>query len=214
MGLAHGARRVDVPLPAEALPRDEAPTSRLGSPEETTQILLACRRGQEGDFDRLFTITYDELRKIARVQLQRLRPGVTLDTCGLIHEAYLKLAGRDTVPWRDRSHFFAIAARAMRQVIVDNAKKRCTRKHGAGVRHVRVEDLQVGVSSQAEVLVALDQALTRLADLDGRLIQVVECRFFAGYSPRETAEALGVSIRTVQREWKRAMAWLKEEISR
>ncbi len=194
--------------------RDAPPLRGRGSTEETTRILLACRHGEEEGFHRLVTLTYDELHKIARVQLQRLRPGNTLDTVGLIHEAYLKLVGRDTVPWRDRSHFFAVAARAMRQVIVDYAKKKCTRKHGGGALHVRLEDLQIGVSKEAEMLVALDEALTRLADLDGRLIQVVECRFYAGYSLRETADALGVSIRTVQREWKRARAWLKQEISR
>ena len=200
-------------LDAEALSQEDTlRRSCSDAKQEMTRILLACRQGDRGGFHRLVNITYAELHKIARSQLQRLRPGNTLDTVGLIHEAYLKLVGRGPVPWRDRSHFFGVAARAMRQVIVDYAKKKSTRKHGAGAVRVRLDNLQIGVSREAEMLVALDDALTRLATLDGRLIQIVECRFYAGYSLRETADVLGVSTRTVQREWQRARAWLKEEI--
>ena len=190
--------------------------SALNEPEpspEVTQILLADREDDVDDFRRVVSLTYDELRKIAKAQLRKLRPGATLDTGGLIHETYLKLAKQGSTPWQDRSHFFAVAARAMRQILVDYAKKKCTQKHGAKVQYVSLDGVAMGVSRQAESLLALDAALIRLAALDPRLIQVVECRFYAGYSEQETADVLNVSIRTVQREWKRARAWLKEEIN-
>ena len=125
----------------------------------------------------------------------------------------MKLAEHSNVRWRDRGHFFAVAARAMRQVIVDYARQRKALKRGGGVPHVAVTEADLAVEMQAETLIALDRALTNLAAMDPRLIRIVECRFFAGYSERETADALSISLRTVQRDWKRARAWLKVEMS-
>jgi RNA polymerase sigma factor (TIGR02999 family) len=175
-----------------------------------TRALLACRQGDENAFRQLIDLVYGDLHRIAHRQLLLMRPGRTLNTTGLVHETYLKLVDHTQVEWQDRSHFFAVAARAMRQIIVDHAKKRSTAKHGGNVVRVELDEAQLGVSQQAEMVLALNEALTRLAAIDARLIRIVECRFFAGYSERETAEALGVSLRTAQRDWMRARAWLRE----
>ena len=175
--------------------------------EGITSVLVAHREGQPGAFDRLVGLVYPELRRIARGQLGRWRRGLSLDTSGLVHEAYLKLVDQTRADWQDRNHFFAIAARGMRQLIIDYARKRQTQKRGGHV--VALANQDVAVQSQVERLLALDELLHRLEAEDSRLLQVVECRFFAGYSEAETAEALGVSTRTVERDWLRAKSWLK-----
>jgi RNA polymerase sigma factor (TIGR02999 family) len=179
-----------------------------------TQALLQCRQGDQSAFPKLMELLYDELRRLAHRQLRRDRPGQTLNTTGLVHEAYLKLVDHTQIAWQDRAHFFAVTARAMRQIIVDHARKRATTRHGGDMLRVELDRTAVGVTHQAEMLLALDEALHRLAAVDTRLIQVVECRFFAGYSERETAAALNTSLRTVQRDWKRAKAWLREVMER
>ena len=183
-----------------------------GSPREgVTQLLIAYRDGDRGAFDRLMPIIYDDLRRIARRQLRRGAPQ-TLNTTGLVHEAYLKLVDPSRVDWQDRGHFLAVSARAMRQVIIGYARKRSAVKRGGGERPVTLDEAQVAVDDQADRLLALDRALERLGGRDERLARVVECRFFAGLSEEETAQALGVSLRTAQRDWMRARAWLKEEL--
>ena len=137
----------------------------------------------------------------------------TIDTTGLVHEAYLKLVDQTRAEYRDRSHFFAVAARAMRQILVDEARRRSAGKRGGGVAAVTLEeDRHGGVSADADFLLSLEEALQSLGRLDPRLPRVVECRFFAGLSEEETADALGISTRTVQRDWMRAKAWLREEM--
>lgn len=180
-------------------------------PEGVTQLLLAYRDGDRDAFDRLVPMLYDDLRRIARRQLRR-SPGQTLDTTGLVHEAYLKLIDPAKVDWQDRGHFLAVSARAMRQVIIGYARKRSAGKRGGGERPVTLDEAQIAIDDQAERLLALDRALERLGGRDERLARVVECRFFAGLSEEETAQALGVSLRTAQRDWMRARAWLKEEL--
>jgi len=210
--------RGEVDVLVRAVPTREAsgcqgvPERSAGSSHQITQTLLACRLGDDDAFRQLMTLTYRDLRRIAHRQLQRGRPGLTLNTTGLIHEAYLKLVNHAQMDWRDRSHFFAVSARAMRQIIVDYAKSRSTHKRGGNAPHVDLDEVQIAASGEAEMLVALDEALQRLASLDERMIRVVECRFFAGFSEQETAEALAVSLRTVQRDWMRARAWLREEM--
>lgn len=185
-----------------------------GVPREgVTQLLIAYRDGDREAFDRLVPMVYDDLRRIARRQLRRGgRPGHTLDTTGLVHEAYLKLVDPAKVDWQDRGHFLAVSARAMRQVIIGYARKRSAEKRGGGERPVTLDEAQIAIDDQAERLLALDRALERLGERDERLARVVECRFFAGLSEEETAQALGVSLRTAQRDWMRARAWLKEEL--
>lgn len=179
---------------------------------EITQLLVAYRDGDRKAFDRLVPLVYDDLHQIARRHLRRGRPGQTLDTTGLVHEYYLKMADQSGVSWQDRGHFLAVSACAMRQVLISYARKRAAAKRGGGERPVTLEEGRIPVDDQAAWLLDVDQALERLASFNPRLGRVVECRFFAGLSEEETAEALEVSVRTVQRDWKRARAWLKEEL--
>jgi RNA polymerase sigma factor (TIGR02999 family) len=178
--------------------------------EGITAVLVAHREGEPGAFDRLVALVYPDLRRIARQQLGRWRPGMSLDTGGLVHEVYLKLIDQTKVEWQDRNHFFAITARAMRQVIVDFARKRKSLKRGGGSHLVSLDGRDVAGENQTDLLLALDEVLDRLEKVEPRLLQVVECRFFAGYSEAETAEALRVSTRTVERDWLRAKAWLRQ----
>ncbi|MGH9162451.1 MAG: ECF-type sigma factor [Vicinamibacteraceae bacterium] len=164
--------------------------------------------------DQLVPLVYNELRRLARRQRWARRPEQTLTTTGLVHEAYLKLAGQRASAWRDRDHFFATAARAMRHILIDHAKSRLRQKRGGGLARVTLDERHIASDDEAEQLLLIDDALERLAAQEARLAQVVECRFFAGMSEQETAAALGVSERTVQRDWARARSWLKEEIGR
>ena len=183
----------------------------MSSRESVTEMLVAHREGVPGAFDRLVELVYPELRRVARQQLRRGRPdGPVLDTTALVHETYLKLVDQTRMQARDRGHFLAIAARAMRQVIVDHARARQSGKRGAGAQHVPLDGRDIAVQAHAEHLLAVNHALDRLANEDARLLQVVECRFFGGYSEAETASALNVSERTVERDWLRAKAWLRE----
>jgi RNA polymerase sigma factor (TIGR02999 family) len=179
--------------------------------EPITALLVAHRHGRPDAFDKLVSLVYPELRRVARRQLRPWRPGLTLDSGAVVHEAYLKLVDQTKVEWQDRSHFFAIAARVMRHVIVDYARKRHAQKRGGGT--VAITDREVAIQAQAEELVGLNELLERLEAENPRLLQVVECRFFAGYSETETAEALGVSARTVERDWLRARVWLKRALT-
>lgn len=180
---------------------------------EVTRLLAALRAGEGDAVDRLLPLVYDELKRIAHGHLRRHRHGGTLDTTGLVHEAYLKLAGGG-IDVRDRGHFLAVSARAMRQVLVDLARARAAAKRGGpAARPVTLEEDSASVDAEAERLLDLDRALDRLRAVNERLAAVVECRYFAGYSEEETAEALGVALRTAQRDWLRARAWLREALS-
>ena len=164
--------------------------------------------------DRLVSLIYTDLQRLARRQLRGQPSGRTLNTTSLVHEAYLKLVNQSKASFQDRAHFFRVAARAMRQIVVDYARHRSAQKRGGDQPVIPLDQLQIGVREQAEVMVQVDEALGRLADLDGRLVQMVECRFFAGLTREETAEAFGISTRTVERDWKRARAWLRLEMNR
>jgi RNA polymerase sigma factor (TIGR02999 family) len=163
------------------------------------------------DMSVAFEAAYDELRRIARRQLRRLRPGQTLTTTSLVHEAFVKLV-RNPVDTVDRSHFFALAARAMRQILVDYARRRRSLKHGGDQRPLTLEEGSIPIESMAEEMLAIDRALIRLESLDERLVRVVECRFFGGMTEDETAEALGITARTVRRDWQKARAFLYREL--
>lgn len=181
--------------------------------DEITQLLRVFGEGDEAAFHRLVPLVYDDLHRIARAHLRRGPSGRTLGATGVVHEAYLKLAGQAGAHWENRSHFLAIAARAMRQVIIAYARRGAAAKRGAGARAITLEDHQIAVEEQADRLLDLEQALIRMGERDERLVRVVECRYFAGLSEQETAEALEVSLRTVQRTWARARAWLHEELT-
>ena len=179
-----------------------------GKQEDVTQLLIAYSQGRPEAFDELFPLVYDALCDLARRHLRHERPGHTLNTAGLVHECYLRLVDQTQSSWQDRSHFFAAASKAMRRLLVDHARQRKAQKRGGGARHVPFEDHLVAVDAECEQLLALDQALNRLAEHHERLGTVVECRFFAGMTLAETAEALRVSVRTVERDWTRAKVYL------
>ncbi|HET9038710.1 MAG TPA: sigma-70 family RNA polymerase sigma factor [Gemmatimonadales bacterium] len=187
--------------------------SDTATPETITDCLVDARGGGRAPMDRLFPLVYGELRRIAHDALRRDRTDHTLGTTGLVHEAYLKLVDQTRVEYRDRSHFYGIAARAMRQILVDYARRRCAIKRGGRIRPLVLEDSMAPAEERAEALLAVDEALTRLAAHDPELAHVVECRFFAGLTEDETADAVGASTRTVQRQWRRAKAWLYQELS-
>jgi RNA polymerase sigma factor (TIGR02999 family) len=179
--------------------------------QSITDLLLQVRQGTPDAMDRLFPLVYGQLRRIAHRQLQGERPGHTLGTTGLVHETYLKLVDQTRVEWRDRGHFFALAARAMRQVLVDYARRYRAQRRGGGLRRVSLAD-GVAVEQQADLLLAVHEALGRLAAVSERLSRVVECRYFAGFTEEETALALGVTARTVERDWVKAKGWLYQEL--
>ena len=185
---------------------------RAAVPHDVTELLLAHGEGRTGAFDQLLPLVYHDLRRLARAQLRRRAPGATLDTTGLVHEAYLKLVDQSRASWRDRGHFFAVSAMAMRHILVDHARRRTRHKRGGEASVLPLDEARVAIARDAEQLVALDLALQRLQQVDERLVRVVECRYFAGYSEQETAEALGVSLRTAQRDWLKARAWLRREL--
>ena len=184
---------------------------------EITEALDVLSRGAPDAMGRLLPIVYGELRRIAHRQFAAEPDGHTLSTTALVHEAYLRLAAQTRAQWIDRAQFFAVAARTMRRILVDYARRHwAQRRGGAGRRPVSLEDAEeagvLAVAERADDLLALDEALERLAALDARLARVVECRFFAGLTEAETAEALGVSHRTVQRDWFMARGWLHREL--
>ena len=185
--------------------------------QEIAAALAALRGGAPDAMDRLLPLVYGELRRIAHRQLGAERAGHTLSTTAVVHEAYLRLAGQRDEAWADRAHFFALAARVMRRVLTDYARRhRAARRGGpAGSRVALEEAVAAGVlvaAERAAELLALDEALDRLARSDPRLAQVVECRVYAGLSAAETAEALGSSLRTIEREWALAKGWLYQEL--
>lgn len=179
---------------------------------DVTELLLAFKDGDRSAFNELMPLVYDDLRRVAHRQLAGNRRDQVLDTSVLVHESYLKLVDQKRVDYQSRGHFLAIAARAMRQVIIDYARRQGAAKRGGGLLPATLDEGRIAVEDQAEWLLTIDQALSRLAEHNERLARVVECRFFAGYSEEETAEALGVSLRTAQRDWLRARVWLQEEL--
>ena len=183
------------------------------SPGTITAILREARAGSREAVDRIFPVLYDELRRMAHRQLRSQAHGSTLNTTALIHESYLRLVDQSSAGWEDRAHFFSYSARAMRSVLVDYARQRSTRKRGGDAIHLSLDDSDLPVEQQADLLVALDDALTRLGDLSERLCRTVECRFFGGMTEEETAAVLGVSDRTVRRDWLKAKAWLYADLS-
>jgi RNA polymerase sigma factor (TIGR02999 family) len=174
-------------------------------------LLTASRRGDSAAFSSAFEAAYGELRRLARRQLRRRRPGQTLTTTSLVHEAFVKLV-QGRVDTTDRAHFFALAARAMRQILVDYARQRRSLKRGGDRAGVDLDADAIAVEVVADEMVEIDRALDRLESLDERLARIVEWRFFAGMTEEEVADALGVTARTVRRDWQKARAFLYREL--
>lgn len=177
-----------------------------------TDLLHRHRAGDREALDQIVGLVYQQLRQTARRQVARGWAGRTLDTTALVHEAYLQMAGDTAVDWQGREHFFAIAARVMRRILVDHARYRGAHKRGGGRHPVDLDRVTLSTSDQLELVLIVDEALTALEAFDARIARVVECRYFAGLTEQETATAMGTSLRTVQRDWLRARAWLLEEI--
>jgi len=183
-----------------------------GDPE-ITDLLLQLRDDRSGAMDRLFPLIYEQLRRIAHRQLQAERPGHTLGTTGLVHETYLKLVDQTRAEWRDRGHFYRVSSMAMRRILVDYARRYRALRRGGGLQRVPLDQAEeAAIAQRSDQLLALEDALTRLAIVDERLSQVVECRYFGELTDEETAEALELSVRTVQREWAKARGWLRLEL--
>ena len=192
--------------------KPDAPSPSAGA-EPITALLLQASLGDRAAMDQLLPLVYDQLRRMASSSLRRERPDHTLGTTGLVHEAYLRLVDQTRVGWRDRAHFYAVAALAMRRILVDYARRHRRAKRGGGQRPVSLDEGAVSLDERAENIVALDEALTRLAELNPRLSRIVECRFFGGLTEEEIAEALGVTTRTVKRDWAKARGWLYQELT-
>jgi RNA polymerase sigma factor (TIGR02999 family) len=176
-----------------------------------TELLRQLSTGRPGAADDLLPVVYGELRRLAHRQLTAERAGHTLNTTALVHEAYLRL-GLDRISWHDRAHFFAVAARAMRRVLIDYAEARRAAKRGGGAAHVTLDETVAGPQHRIDDLLAINEALNRLEQVDARQVMVVECHVFAGMSLEDTAVALGVSPATVSRDWALARAWLNRAL--
>jgi RNA polymerase sigma factor (TIGR02999 family) len=183
------------------------------SPQDVTQLLLAWNQGDQAALDQLMPIVYDELHRLAQHYMRLERSGHTLQTTALIHEAYLQLVDQQ-VPWQGRAHFFGIAARLMRQILMQHARARQAEKRGGDQVPVTLTEAQDVAHERASELVALDDALMSLAAMDPQQGRIVELRYFGGLTIEETAEVMGLSHATIEREWSLARAWLLRELSK
>lgn len=180
---------------------------------DVTGLLLSWRQGDAEALDRLVPLVYDELRRVARRHLRREQPGHALQATALVHEVFLRLVDVDRLTLKNRTHFFAVAAKLMRQILVDQARRQHADKRGGGVTIVSLDDVSPATQPASVDVLALDQALEMLSALDARQCRVVELRFFAGLNIDETADALGISPATVEREWALAKSWLFRRLS-
>ena len=184
----------------------------MPSPEDITRLLADLNAGKSGAEEALMPVIYEELRSLARAYMRAERPGHTLQTTALVHEAYLRLGGDKDVAWQNRVHFMRVAARTMRRVLIDHARRKRADKKG-GMRKREPLDRAVGLLEESSFdLVAMDSVLSRLSEIDEQMGQVVELRFFGGLTIEETAAVLGISQSTVKQEWTLAKAWLKYQL--
>jgi len=184
------------------------------SPQDVTQLLVAWSNGEQEALERLTPLVYNELHRLARRFMGREREGHTLQSTALVHEAYQRLINLKDVSWQNRAHFFGVSAQLMRRILVDYARSRGRTKRGGEFRQVPLNEAVAVFRDQRTDLVALDDALRTLADLDQRKARVVEMRFFGGLSIKETAEVLNVSSETVLRDWRLAKVWLLRQLSK
>jgi RNA polymerase sigma factor (TIGR02999 family) len=180
--------------------------------ECATDLLLDSTGGDDEALNRLMPLVYDELRRIAHRELRRGRPDQTLRTTEVVHEAYLRLVDHTRIAGGERARFLAVAAVALRRIVIEYARRGSARKRGGGQRPLSLDEAAMAGEERSEMLLALDEALTRLGALNDRLARVVECRYFGGLTEEETADALGVTARTVRRDWTKAKSWLYAEL--
>ena len=182
-------------------------------PSEITQILQDWNDGNDGAKERLLPFVYDEMKRQARFLMSRERSNHTLQPTALVHEAFLRLSEQTGISWRNRSHFYGIASRLMRQILVDHSRLYAAKKRGSRTIHFSIDDVQISVEERAESILVLNEILERLESFDERQAKIVEMRFFGGLSNAEIAEALSISERTVGREWQAARLWLYRELN-
>ena len=182
------------------------------SPHQVSRLLLAWSEGEEGAYEQLVPLVYEELHRLAKRYMGKERSGHTLQTTALVNEAYLRLVGAKEVRWQNRAHFFAVSARMMRRILVDFARAKHELKRGGGAQQVSLDEALAVSPEPGADLVALDEALTRLARLHPRQAEVVEMRYFGGLTEEEVAEVLKVSLRTAQQDWRLARLWLYREL--
>ena len=180
----------------------------MKNPSSVTEVLIAAGKGEDEAVNQLWSIVYDELRRIAHHQLLSERNKRMLSTTALVHEAYLRLVDDQEIEWQSRAHFFGIASRVMRRVIVDNARKQCAQKRGGGIPAESFDEARFVPEDRIQEVLDLDEALNALESINERWSKVVECKYFGGLKEREIAEILDVSVRTVERDWVKARAWL------
>jgi RNA polymerase sigma factor (TIGR02999 family) len=186
----------------------------LTSMSEVTRILSAVGQGDPHAAEQLLPLVYEELRKLATQKLSHEKPGQTLQPTALVHEAYLRLVGKEEEQhWDNRGHFFAAAAEAMRRILVENSRRKRSRKHGGGLRRQDAEEVQLTVPEPVEDLLALDEALNKLAEKDRLKADLVKLRYFAGMTIKEAADVLGISAATAKRHWTYTRAWIYREIT-
>jgi RNA polymerase sigma-70 factor, ECF subfamily len=183
-------------------------------PNDITQLLLKWSEGSSAALEDLIPLIYPELRRLARKYMQRENPAHTLQTSALINEAYVRLVNQQGVEWQNRSHFFAVAAQAMRHILIDHARKHQVARRGGGLLRVSLDETAVASQERASEFLALDEALTQLALVDPRKSQIVEMRFFGGLTVDEVAQVMKLSPITIKREWRAAKVWLHFEITR
>ncbi len=181
---------------------------------EITQLLQDWNDGNEAAKDRLLPVVYDELKRQARILMSRERVNHTLQPTALVHEAFMRLSEQTGNEWRDRSHFYGIASRLMRQILVDHARKHATARRGNNPIHFSIDDVQIPIEERADSILILNEALERLEKFDKNQARIVEMRFFGGMGNEEIAEALEVSERTIGREWQAARLWLYRELNK
>ena len=181
---------------------------------DVTRILNAIERGDAKATDELLPLVYDELRLLAAQKLSHEAPGQTLQATALVHEAYIRLVGDEPQSWENRGHFFSAAAEAMRRILIDNARRKKSQRHGGGHRRHEIDDLEVPMSERSEDLLKLDDALTRLAQEDPEVAEIVQLRYFGGLTLEQAAEVKGISRRTAGRYWSYARLWLYREVTR
>jgi RNA polymerase sigma factor (TIGR02999 family) len=184
------------------------------APHQITQLLEAWSDGDKSAYDKLIPLVYDELHRLAHRYMSGERAGHTLQTTALVGEAYLRLVGQRGVRWQNRRHFLAIAAQLMRRILVDHARTNARAKRGGGAQMFELDETAITSPARSADLVALDEALTKLAEIDSRKAQVIELRFFGGLNVEETAQTLGVSPNTVIRDWSMARAWLHQAVAK
>jgi RNA polymerase sigma-70 factor, ECF subfamily len=183
------------------------------SASSVTELLAKAGSGDTSALANVFPLIYEELHRLAQQQLRREPDGHTLSPTALVHEAYMRLIDYSRMEWTGRAHFMAVASTAMRRILVDHARSHRSIKRGGALKRVPIESVDLATEDRAELLIAVDDALSKLKEIDERQARVVECRFFGGMTEEETAEALGIGLRTAKRDWAKAKMWLHREIA-